>query len=313
MSKIAIFSNTALALLLASCRGVLGSAFVVALSHAPVGSLLRAQRRRPIWTAISVAPLWLAALGAAVTTAAASKEVPEPEHVVVVVLENHSFDQIIGTGEAPFLDYLAAHGATFTKSFAVAHPSQPNYFALFSGSTQDVTDNGTYSFDVPTLAGYLRAAGKSFVGYVERDSPRKHNPWESFAESQDVEQDMSRFPSDFAKLPTVSFVVPNLDNDMHDGSVADGDAWLRQHLGPYADWCASHSSLLIVTFDEADRESTRIPTVFFGGPVKPGQYGEQISHYSVLRTIEAMYGLPRLGDSARERPIADAWVLLGSE
>lgn len=275
---------------------------------APGTWLLRVQRPRLTRITTLVASLWLAALATGIATAASSG-VPEPEHVVVVVLENHSFDEILGTGQAPFLDFLATHGATFTRSIAVAHPSQPNYFALFSGSTQGVGDNGTYSLAAPTLAGSLQAAGKSFVGYAERDSPRKHNPWESFAGSEDVEQDMSAFPSDFARLPTVSFVVPNLNNNMHDGSIAEGDAWLRQHLGPYADWCPGHNSLLIVTFDEPSHEGTRIPTVFFGGAVKPGLYGEQISHYSVLRTIEAMYGLPLLGESARVSPIVDVWVV----
>ena len=268
----------------------------------PLGSIVQ----RIVFT--TAATLSLAVLAAGTTTAA-SNRVPEPEHIVVVVLENHSFDEIFGTGEAPFLDYLATHGAVFTRSFAVAHPSQPNYFALFSGSTQGVRDDRPYSLAAPTLAGSLHAVSKSFVGYVERGSPRKHNPWESFAESQDVEQDMSRFPSDFAQLPTVSFVIPNLDHDMHDGTVAEGDAWLRQHLGPYADWSHGHNSLLIVTFDEPHGEGTRIPTVFFGAAVRPGVYGEQINHYSVLRTIEEMYRLSLLGESALATPIADVWVV----
>ena len=246
---------------------------------------------------------------AADSAVAASSRVPEPEHVVVVVLENHSFDEVLGTGEAPFLDHIATYGAKFTKSFAVAHPSQPNYFALFSGSTQGVNDNGPYSFAAPTLAGSLRTVGKSFIGYVELGSPRKHNPWESFADSEGVEQDMSSFPSDFAQLPTVSFVIPNLDNDMHDGSVAEGDAWLRQHLSSYAEWSRNHNSLLIVTFDEPGREGGPIPTVFFGAAVRPGSYDEQINHYSVLRTLEAMYGLPRLGDDTQATPIGDVWAV----
>jgi len=263
---------------------------------------------REWFVVIVAATLSLPVLVAGMATAASSR-VPEPEHIVVVVLENHSFSEILGTGEAPFLDYLATRGAKFTRSFAVAHPSQPNYFALFSGSTQGVRDNGPHSLAAPTLAGSLQTVGKSFVGYVERDSPRKHNPWESFVESEDVEQDMSKFPSDFAQLPTVSFVIPNLDHDMHDGSIAEGDAWLRQHLGPYADWSQSHNSLLIVTFDEARRGDARIPTVFFGAAVRPGLYDEQINHYSVLRTIETMYGLPLLADSTQATPIADVWAV----
>jgi phosphatidylinositol-3-phosphatase len=145
----------------------------------------------------------------------------------VVVEENHGFSDIIGNHAAPFINSLAAKGALFTNFFAVAHPSQPNYLALFSGSTQGVRNNGSYSLSAPTLAGALRNAGYSFIGYAESGSPRKHNPWESFADSQHLGQDFRNFETDFSKLPTVSFVIPNLDHDMHDGSIGQADRWLR--------------------------------------------------------------------------------------
>lgn len=248
------------------------------------------------------------ALACAAGPARPGPALPTPDHVVLVVLENHSFADIMGGDRAPFLSGLAERGASFTNAFAVAHPSQPNYFALFSGSTQGVGDDRRHDVDAPTLAATLRAAGRSFAGYVEQGSPRKHDPWRSFADSRGVERDVAAFPSDFDELPTVSFVVPNLENDMHDGTVEDGDAWLRRHLGAYADWCAGTNNLLIVTFDEDNgKEGNRIPTVFFGGPVRPGLYGERIDHYSVLRTIEAFYGLSPLGESASAAPIADVW------
>jgi hypothetical protein len=108
---------------------------------------------------------------------AASDDLPLIDHVVVVVLENHSFDQIVDPHRAPFIHHLATDGALFVNAFAVSHPSQPNYFALFSGSSQGISDNEHHTFDKPTLADALNAAGKSFVGYVETGSPRKHNPW----------------------------------------------------------------------------------------------------------------------------------------
>ena len=237
---------------------------------------------------------------------AETPSVPRPNHVVLVVMENRSYAEI--RHNAPFINDLAAKGALFTRSFAVSHPSQPNYFALFSGSTQGVEDNNSYTFTAPTLASALRAKGHSFTGYVERGSPRKHNPWESFVNSTDAERDLAQFPSDFSKLPTVSFVIPNLENDMHDGGIKQGDAWLRRHLADYAEWCMRTHDLLIVTFDEGDDKSkNQIFTLFYGKAVRSGRYGERIDHYTVLRTIEAMYDLPTLGKTAGIRPIDDIW------
>ena len=110
---------------------------------------------------------------------AQGQNIPQFDHVVVVIMENHAFHQIVRPNR-PFIYRLATNGALFVNAFAVSHPSQPNYFALFSGSTQGVRDNKDHTFDVPTLASALEAAGKSFIGYVETGSPRWHNPWKSF-------------------------------------------------------------------------------------------------------------------------------------
>jgi hypothetical protein len=71
--------------------------------------------------------------------------------------------------------------------------------------------------------------------------------------------------------------------------------------------------LLIVTWDEDDgTQKDRIPTIFVGQMVHPGQYNEFINHYNVLRTIEDMYGLPYAGNSSTVTPITDIWVVPGS-
>jgi hypothetical protein len=99
----------------------------------------------------------------------------------------------------------------------------------------------------------------------------------------------SSFPSDYGLLPTVSFVVPNLDNDMHDGSVAQGDAWLHTNLWGYAQWAATHNSLLIVTFDECDTTApvttTTIFAAFYGAWVKHTVSSVPVNHYSLLRLL----------------------------
>ncbi len=90
--------------------------------------------------------------------------VPEPAHTVVVVMENHAYAQIIGSPDAPFINTLAGRGALFTRSYAITHPSEPNYLALFSGSTQGIADDGCpYRFTTPNLAADLIKAGKSFA------------------------------------------------------------------------------------------------------------------------------------------------------
>jgi hypothetical protein len=251
-----------------------------------------------------------------------STDVPRPDHVVVVVLENKSYDQVVGRPEAPFLNSLERVGAVFTQSYAITHPSQPNYVALFSGSTQGLTDDSCpHTYDTGNLGRSLLDAGRTFAGYSE-DLPstgytgctagqyaRKHNPWSDFSSlPASVNQPMSRFPRDFGALPTVSFVIPNLDHDMHDGTLAQADQWLHAHLGGYAAWAPMHDSLLIITSDEDDFTSVnQIATVIVGAHVRAGRYSQRIDHYSVLRTIEDAYGLAPLAASARVRPIAAIW------
>ncbi|UED34221.1 alkaline phosphatase family protein [Rhizobium ruizarguesonis] len=257
-----------------------------------------------IWLFCSV----VAVVVALATSAQASGLAPRYDHIVVVVMENHSFDKIISADKAPYLKNLARNGALFTRSFGVAHPSQPNYFALFSGSTHGVKDDNIHNLNKPNLASAMAGTGKRFVGYVEAGSPRKHNPWESFTSAKGVEQPLKAFPTNFRSLPAVSFVIPNLLNDMHDGTIGQADMWLQSHLGRYARWATENNSLLIVTFDEDDHHTgNRIFTVFYGARIKPGQYATRINHYGVLRTIEDIERINPIGDSAKVNSVAGIW------
>ena len=286
----------------------------------PVGSSPGASQPPAITAAGPSQP----AAASTATPAAPSAAVPRPVHTVVVVMENHSYEDIIGNPAAPFINQLARGGALFTRSFAVTHPSEPNYLALFSGSTQGLTDDSCpHTFTAPNLAASLIAAGSGFAGYAEDlptagslvcsqgDYARKHVPWTDFSNVPgSVNRPFSSWPAgDFARLPTVSFVIPNLCNDMHDCGVAAGDAWLRAHVGGYADWAMTHDSLLILTWDEDDgSQRNQIPTILAGQLVRPGRYAEPITHYSVLATIETAYGLPLNGQAATARPITDVWA-----
>lgn len=250
--------------------------------------------------------------------------VPQFAHIVIVVEENRSEGNIIGNKSAPFITALAAGGANMVQSFAETHPSEPNYLALFAGSTFGVTTDACpiNAGAAPNLGSELLAAGHTFAGFAEGlpavGSPvcsagkyaRKHVPWANFTNVPPANSlPFSAFPiGNYAALPTVSFVIPNNDNNMHDGSIAQADAWLNRELSGYANWAVANNSLLILTFDEDDGGSrNQIPTVFYGANVRPGNYGERISHYNVLSTIEEMYGLPKTGYAASAPPITDIW------
>lgn len=236
------------------------------------------------------------------------------------MLENHAYGEVIDASQAPFITSLANAGALFTQSFAITHPSQPNYLALFSGSTQGITDDSCpHTFNAPNLASELLADRYSFAGYSEAlpapgftgcssgQYARKHSPWVNFVNvPASASLPFTAFPANYASLPTVSFVIPDLVDDMHSGSIQRADQWLSDHLGGYAAWAPSHRSLLILTADEDDESAgNQIPTVIAGAFVRPGRYAERIDHYRVLRTLTNAYGLAPLGPGTA---ITDIWT-----
>lgn len=276
---------------------------------------------------------WLTVLAGATSAAP-----PTFDHVVVVVEENSSFTDVIGSADAPFINSLAASGASLTGMHGITHPSQPNYLHLFSGSNQGQTSNTMPTgvpFTTANLGGALVAAGRSFAGYSQSlpavgfqgeaysDTPgvnqyvRKHNPWMNWLAASPtgsqlattVAQPFTAFPSDYATLPTVSFVIPNELNNMHDGSIAEADAWLQTNLAGYASWAASHNSLLVVTWDEDGvNERNRIPTLFVGAGVRQGQVAGTWTLHNLLRTIEDMYGTTHAGSAAAVQPITGVFT-----
>lgn len=261
---------------------------------------------------------------AAVKPAAAA--VPTPAHVVVVMEENHSYSDIIGnTSQAPYFNSLASQGALLTDYFAISHPSEPNYMALFAGSTFGLTGDTCPVNEGTTanLGSELLGAGYTFKGYSEGlpstgsttctsgEYARKHSPWINFSNVPGSDSlPYSSFPSstNYASLPTLSFVIPNLDDDMHDGTIKQADTWLNKNLSAYATWAKSNDSLLIVTWDEDDyTENNQVPTIIVGQGVTTGQYDETVNHYNLLATLEAMYGLAKAGNSASASAITDIW------
>ena len=258
-------------------------------------------------------------------TSCLAEKLPRPDHVLVLIEENRSFDQIMDKiKKDSYIHALAKRGTLFTQSYGVAHPSQPNYLALFSGSTHGVIDNRcTLSFSDGNLANTLIDKGYTFNSYSESmpeagflkcmSGPyqRKHNPvanWQGSRLPASVNLTFDDFPKDFSKLPTVSFVIPDQNNDMHDGSFATADDWLKTHIAPYVEWAFKNNSLLILTWDEGNGATgNHIVTIFIGPMVKAGSSAQRIDHYSVLRTLLDFYDLPALGASADTTPIKEIW------
>ncbi|MBP7949800.1 MAG: DNRLRE domain-containing protein [Verrucomicrobiales bacterium] len=187
------------------------------------------------------------------------------------------------------------------------------------------TSTSTYPFVSLNLGRELLDAGFTFAGFSEDlemagaadwadfdphsatypgvKYRRKHNPWANWVAKESplpanqlppsINRAFTQFPANFAQLPTVSFVIPDQDHDMHDGSRREGDDWLRDHLDAYAQWAKTHNSLLVITWDEDDYDETnQIPTVLHGAGLRTGTVtaGTWTLH-NLLRTLEDMYGV----------------------
>jgi hypothetical protein len=285
--------------------------------------------RRPLASLAGAVALTAGSIGlwAVTGTTAQAAALPTPDHVVVVVMENHAYSQVIGSSSAPYLNNtLKAGGANLTQSYGLTHPSEPNYYMLFSGSNQGRTDDscvGVGSINKPNLASELIAAGKTWASYNESlpsqgsttcssgNYAQKHNPWFGFSNvPTSTAKTMAQFPTDYTALPKVSFVVPNLCSDMHDCSVSTGDTWIKNNLGAYATWAKTHNSVLAVTFDEDNKLSgNRIPTVLYGEHVAAGSSSATTyNHYNVLRTVEDLAGLTaHAGNAASASDITGIW------
>lgn len=275
---------------------------------------------RKLWV-VSGVGLYLSGAGVA------SAALPSWDHIVVVIEENHSFNQVMGSASAPYINSLAASGANFTQMYAITHPSQPNYIQFYSGASQGVADNNVPAgvpFSTPNLGAAVLAAGRTFAGYSESlpstgyngatyselvgqdQYMRKHNPWANWQSAtpgvnqvpESVNQPFTNFPGDFTILPQLSIIVPNQQNNMHDGTIAQADTWLQSNVSAYATWAKTHNSLLVVTFDEDESASrNRIPTVMYGANVVTGVNSNTFTLHNLLHTLESTQGASRSGAS----------------
>ena len=272
-------------------------------------------------------------MAAAGTDRAQTREaIPSFDRVVVVVFENKEFDQVIGSPDAPTFRSLARRYALLTNYRAVAHPSLPNYIAMVSGSTQGVASDCTScQVSAPNLADTLERAGMTWKTYAE-GLPRagftgaeagryakKHNPLVYFTDVVSSPDRLRRivplrsFARDLAagRLPDFSLVVPDLCHDMHDCSVAAGDAWLRTFLRPLLGHPALRHGVVFLVFDEGVSDEGgggHVPALVLGPLVRPGSRTSMpLDHYGLLRTIEGAWGLPLLGRSRGSPEITGIW------
>jgi acid phosphatase len=261
-----------------------------------------------------------------------SAQVPSSQHVVVVVEENHNYSQVIGSSAMPYLNSLANKYGLATQYYANTHPSIGNYFMMTVG--QIITNNDNYNrvVSADNLVRHLLSAGKTWksyaeglpsVGYVGGDIGhyvRRHNPFTYLSDvyNSRVQRHnlvpFTQFATDLSNnaLPDISFVIPNLTDDAHDGTLQQADAWLHTHIAPLLSNSAfKKDGILIIVFDESASDNThgggRIAAVVVGPKVIPRVRSAVLyQHQNLLRTISDAVGLTTFpGAAATAKPMKD--------
>jgi acid phosphatase len=230
-----------------------------------------------------------------------------PDHIIFLWLENKGFNTIIGSSSAPFINSLVKKGTLFTNTYAVTHPSYPNYIDFFAGESNGISNDvciDNTSLTSPNLYTVLKDAGKSFAWYSE-DLPvmgskvciynnyvEKHNPTTVFANVPDsANKRFADLPADYNLLENVICISPSLVNDMHSGTIRQADKWLKKNLAPLVNWCTTHNSVFVVYFDESEtNEDNRIPVIAVGQQVKANYRStDRYDHFSWTKSISAMF------------------------
>jgi phosphatidylinositol-3-phosphatase len=217
------------------------------------------------------------------------------QHVFVIMMENTGFDTLIGNSNAPFINTAASNFGLATNAFGVTHPSQPNYIAATSGSTNGVADDNDTTINVPNIVDQLDAKGKTWKAYMQSLSlcttkldhacgnqlyERKHNPFVSY---QDVQNnparmanivDFSQFATDLASghVPDYVWISPDQCHDMHGRAstpddpcdfsqvpalIATGDSFLLDTVSAIMHSKAwTGNSVIFITWDESDFTGT---------------------------------------------------------
>lgn len=261
---------------------------------------------------------------------------PNWSHVYVIYFENKEYSQIVGSSSAPYINSLISRYGLATNFYAERHPSEPNYIALTSGGTQGVTDDGVYNLSVNNLFSQVDASGrtwhewqqgwpggcftgsssKAVVDGVGKSGAyvRKHNPAISYTSVSGNASECAKISNLASFDPAAAnfnFITPNMINDMHDGTIADGDNWLKAFLPKITGSSAFNNSVVFVTFDEGTTNTNgggHIVTIPVTPDITAGcKVATTYSHYSLLRTIEQAWGLPLLGNAASATTMSFPW------
>jgi acid phosphatase len=257
----------------------------------------------------------------------AGGNLPNFSHVYVIVLENKEFSSVVGSARAPYINSLIAQYGLATSYYAIGHPSEPNYIALTSGGTQGVNDDGVYNLGADNVFSQVTASGRTWHAYMQgypgncstvssssavTDGPgqsgayvRKHNPaisYTSVSGNGAACANITNLASFDPAAANFEFITPNLINDMHDGSIADGDNFVKAFLPSITNSSAFANSVVFLTFDEGSSGANgggHVMTVAITPNMTAGfQATGSYSHYSLLRTIEQAWGLPLLESAA---------------
>jgi phosphatidylinositol-3-phosphatase len=232
-------------------------------------------------------------------------------------MENHGYGDIIGSSQAPYINGLATTYGLATNYFAVSHPSLPNYIAATSGATQGIADDdgpSSHGLNAPSIFSQL-PGGKSRslqegmpANCSHSDSGEyvvRHNPYAYFA---NIGSGCSSYDVPFASVPDLSaaftFVTPNSIDDMHDGTISDGDNFLKRYVPPLqaSPQYQSGNTVIFITWDEDGGPcsgcTNRVPLIVISPYTNHARDATPYSHYSLLRTSEELLGLSLLGNAA---------------
>src|SRR5579864_9136721 len=253
---------------------------------------------------------------------------PPSNHVVLVVEENHSYSSVIGSSSMPYLNSLVAKYGLATKYYANTHPSIGNYFMLTTGQIVTNDDSYTGVINVDDVVKHLQTAGKTWKSYAE-SLPyagytggntgyymKRHNPFSYFSEVVNSSEKYNLVPfTQFAKdlannqLPNFSFIVPNVVDDAHDGTLSQADAWLSKNIAPLLiNATFQKDGVLVIVFDESTTSDTQgggghVAAVVIGPKVKSGYKSTATyQHQSTLKSLLQALGLTSFPGAAENAP-----------